>query len=276
MDLNLKPIYDTGTVTFVDAPKNITLKKIDASYTKDPKGIIPNGIYKVFRHEKKKQAFLLIFNTIIIAIVTTLFALFVTDWKAQIHWFWNVPLVVVGALAMTKFVFVGLEMRHLVVSVRMYRESLMAGSRLTPPFISSLYLKLFKKQTRQNWVVIAFIFYGTIITLMFWWLKDANWWIFEFNIWIKNLTKNPEAVGGIMISILIFTLFLHIYLTIYRKKRIIDIQSFFGNEVISQVEIDNIVAEQNKKYKRLFLLSIIIVLVFPFIIRIIYRKIKGK
>ena len=111
---------------------------------------------------------------------------------------------------------------------------------------------------------------------MFWWLKDANWWIFEFNIWIKNLTKNPEAVGGIMISILIFTLFLHIYLTIYRKKRIIDIQSFFGNEVISQVEIDNIVAEQNKKYKRLFLLSIIIVLVFPFIIRIIYRKIKGK
>lgn len=57
MDLNLKPIYDTGTVTFVDAPKNITLKKIDASYTKDPKGIIPNGIYKVFRHEKKNKLF---------------------------------------------------------------------------------------------------------------------------------------------------------------------------------------------------------------------------
>lgn len=55
--MNLKPIYDTGTITFVDSPKNITLKKIDSSYIKDPKGIIPNGIYKVFRHEKKNKFF---------------------------------------------------------------------------------------------------------------------------------------------------------------------------------------------------------------------------
>ena len=158
----------------------------------------------------------------------------------------------------------------------MYRESIVAGSKLTPPFISSLYLKLYKKQTRQNWVVIAFIFYGTVTTLIFWWLKDVNWWIFEFKTWIANLATNPEIIGSIMIGILVTVLFFHIYFTIYRKKRIIDIQSFFGNEVISQLEIDNIVSNQNKKYRRIFFLSIIIILVLPFIIRIIYRKVRGK
>ena len=225
---------------------------------------------------KKKQIFLLILNFIIISISAVFVSLFLTSWKSSIHWFWNVPLMITLGLSLTKFVFVSLEMRHLNVSVKMYRESLVAGSKLTPPFISALYLKLFKKQTRQNWIVIAFIFYGSIITLLFWWLKDANWWIFEFDVWIKNLTKNPQLVGAIMICILVLALILHIYFTIYRKKRIIDIQSFFGNEVISQLEIDTIVSNQNKKYRRFFFLSIIIILVLPFIIRIIYKKIKGK
>ena len=56
--MNLKPIYDTGTITFVDSPKNVVLKKIDSSLVKDPKGVIPNGIYKVFRHEKKTNIFI--------------------------------------------------------------------------------------------------------------------------------------------------------------------------------------------------------------------------
>ena len=55
--MNLKPIYDTGTITFVDSPKNVVLKKIDSSLVKDPKDVIPNGIYKVFRHEKKNKYF---------------------------------------------------------------------------------------------------------------------------------------------------------------------------------------------------------------------------
>lgn len=53
--MKLKPMYNTGTITFMDSPKNIALNKIDASFSKDPKGIIPNGIYKVFRHEKKSK-----------------------------------------------------------------------------------------------------------------------------------------------------------------------------------------------------------------------------
>lgn len=272
--MNLKPIYDTGTITFMDAPKNITFKKIDSTFVKDPKGIIPNGIYKVFKHEKNKQLFLLILNFIFISFFTITLSLFSTIWKDKVHWFWYVPIIIANACVLVKFVYVSLDAKHLSSSVKMYRDSLMAGSKLTPPFISSLYIKLFKKQTLQNWIVIAFIFYGTIITLLFWWLKDVDWWIFHFKQWIADLTKNPELVGGIMISILVFVLLMHIYFTVYRKKRIIDIQSFFGNEVISQVEIDSIVSQKNKTYKRIFFMSILIILVFPFIARIIYKKVK--
>ena len=59
--LELKPIYNTGTITFIESPEKMTLKKIDSSYIRDPKGIIPNGIYKVFKHEKNKQIFLISF-----------------------------------------------------------------------------------------------------------------------------------------------------------------------------------------------------------------------
>lgn len=272
--MNLKPIYDTGTITFIESPKNINLKKIDSSFVKDPKGIIPNGIYKVFRHEKHKHFFLLFLNFSIITSLSIILSLFLTVYKKEIHWFWFCPVLVGLVLSLVKFIYVALDAKHLSASIKMYRESLIAGSKLTPPFISNIYIKLFKKQIRQNWIVIAFIFYGTLITLLFWWLKDVDWWIFHFKNWIKTLTKNPETIGAIMVSILIFVLFLHIYFMIYRKKRIIDIQSFFGNEVISQVEIDAIVNQLNKTYKKMFFISVLVILIFPFMARIIYKKIK--
>ena len=59
--LDLKPIYNTGTITFIESHEKINLKKIDSTCIKDPEGIIPNGIYKVFKHEKDRQIFLLCF-----------------------------------------------------------------------------------------------------------------------------------------------------------------------------------------------------------------------
>lgn len=274
--MDLKPIYNTGTITFVESPEKVTLKKIDSTFIKDPEGIIPNGIYKVFKHEKSKQKFLLIFMGIILLGLIIWISLLSTILLKKIHWFWFIPTIIAFILSSWKLTSVFLDTRHLSQSIKMYRESLLAGSRLTPPFISGLYIKLYKSQARQNWIVIAFLFYGTIFTLLFWWLKDVNWWIFTFKDWIKSLTKNPELVGFFLITILIVTLIMHIYFTVYRKKRIIDIQSFFGNEVISQTEIDEIVRNKNKIYRRAFFISILIVLVFPFIGWIIYKKVIKK
>ncbi len=274
--LNIKPIYNTGTITFVESPEKVTLKKIDSSYVKDPEGIIPNGIYKVFKHEKNKQRFLLSFVGLILLGITIWLALLSTVFLKKVNPFWFVPASLALILFGWKFISIVLDARNLKQSINMYRESLLAGSRLTPPFISNLYISLYKSQARQNWIVIAFLFYGTIFTLLFWWLKDVNWWIFKFKDWIRDLTKNPELVGFIFITILVVTLILHIYFTVYRKKRIIDIQSFFGNEVISEVEIQEVVRKKNKVYRRAFFISVLVVLILPFIGWIIYKKLIKK
>lgn len=273
--MNLKPIYDTGTITFMDAPKSVTLQKIDASFIKDPQGVIPNGIFKVFKNEKHKQLFVLAINASVILVSIILISIFLTALRKNVNWFWNIPLFIALGLSLTKFVFVLLDLKNLSSSIKLYRESLIAGSKLTPPFISNMYIKLYKNQVSQNWLVIFFMFYGIVITILFWWLKDVNWGIFQFKTWIDILSQgHSQLIGGIMITILVFVLILHIYFTVYRKKRIIDIQSFFGNEVVSQVEISTITEPRNSFYKKMFWTSILIVLIFPFIIRFIYKKVK--
>ncbi len=274
--LDLKPIYNTGTITFVESPEKITLKKIDSSYVKDPEGVIPNGIYKVFKHEKNKNNFLLCFTSLLTFTSILLIVIFATVLKNIINPFWYFPVSLGGVLAAWKLITILLNIKHLSQSIAIYRESLLAGSRLTPPFISNLYIKLFKSQARQNWIVIAFLFYGIIFTLLFWWLKDVNWWIFKFKEWINDITSNPEWIGFMLIAILSITLIMHIFFTTYRKKRIIDIQSFFGNEVISQVEIDEIVKNKNKVYRRAFFISILVILILPFVGWIIYKKLIKK
>lgn len=77
--MEIKPIYNTGTITFVENPNKISAVKINSVYKKDPKGIIPNGIYKVFKHENSRYIFvftlctlLLLSQVIIISLLPTL------------------------------------------------------------------------------------------------------------------------------------------------------------------------------------------------------------
>ena len=274
--LELKPIYNTGTITFIESPEKMALKKIDSSYIRDPKGIIPNGIYKVFKHEKNKQIFLISFLGSLLLANLIWILLMATMYKEKINNFWYAPAVISLSLILWKLTTVLLNTKQLNVSINLYRESLIEGSRLTPPFVTNTYFNLYRSQTRQNWIVLTILFYGIIFTLLFWWLKDVQWWIFDFSGWIRAIAHNPENIGIVLITILVVTLVMHIYFTIYRKKRIIDIQSFFGNEVISQLEIDDLVKEKNKQYAKIFILSVLITLVFPFFIWIIYKKFIKK
>ena len=65
---------------------------------------------------------------------------------------------------------------------------------------------------------------------------------------------------------------LHISFTIFRKKRTVDIQSFFGNEVMDYNELQEKKSKAHKFYAKIFLISILLILVLPFIIYIILKK----
>lgn len=271
--MEIKPIYNTGTITFVENPNKISAVKINSTYKKDPKGIIPNGIYKVFKHENTRYIFVFVLSFLLfLSQVIMISVLPVLKWG----WFWYIPTSVIGLASLGKLIYSFIEYRGLKNAISVYRDDLVSGLKTTPPFISDIYIKLYKKQVTHNWITITILFYGAIIVLIFWWLKDVNWWVFDFKKWISDLGPAPENLAIYMIVGLIGVMVVHIWFTIFRKKRILDIQSFFGNEVISQLEIHKTIDAMNKAYRRIFFLSILIILIIPIIVKVIRSKVKGK
>lgn len=272
--MEIKPIYNTGTITFVENPAKINSIKINSNFRQDPKGVIPNGIYKVFRHENTRFLFVFILASMLLVSQVILISLLASVLKWG--WFWYIPTSVVAIASLGKLIYNFIEYRGLKNSINVYRDDLGSGLKTTPPFISNIYIKLYKKQVTHNWITIAILFYGSIAVLIFWWLKDVNWWIFNFKLWISELGPQPENLAIYVIVGLIGVMAIHIWFTIFRKKRIIDIQSFFGNEVISQIEIQKIASDMNKAYRKIFFLSILIILIIPIIVRLILNKMRSK
>ncbi len=272
--MEIKPIYNTGTITFVENPTRINSIKINSNYKQDPLGVIPNGIYKVFKHENTRFLFIFIlcFALLISQIVIISLLPSVLKWG----WFWYIPTSIIGLSSLGKIVYNFVEYRGLKNSIRIYRDDLGSGLKTTPPFISNIYIKLYKKQVTHNWFTITILFYGTIGVLIFWWLKDVNWWVFNFQLWISELGPAPENLAIYIVVGLIGVMVIHIGFTIFRKKRIVDIQSFFGNEVVAQIEIQKTTSEMNKAYRKIFILSVLIILIIPIIIKLILSKVRGK
>lgn len=275
--LDLKPIYNTGTISFSDTPTVVENKNFKRDKAIDANEIIPHGIYRVFNNEIKKQKFIIGLNLVIFLSFLITIILMAASVIKTLGWFWYIPFSIFVLCAGWKSVSTNLELSGMKASIRSYREALSNGSSFTPLFITKMYMKLYQTQVAQNWVTIAILFYGSLGVIVFWFLKDAKpFWIFDFKTWIDNSTKNPELVAYFLIFGLILTGILYFAFTIYRKKRVIDIQSFFGNEVVSQVEIETIKSKKNKLYGKIFFFSVLIILLLPIVGWIIYKLIKKK
>lgn len=281
--LNTNNDFSTETVANRLAYETLQTKALstkDKNRLKDPQGIIPNGIYKVFSLEKSVKLASIITSLIIFLISGILIALFATSPSLfintanneKIKWGWYI----IPSIAITlTFYLMTIELIELIGisrSVVAYRDSIKLGAISTPPFITLLYRKLILKQVRRTWLVVAIIFYVGIFTLIFWGLKDVKWKHLDFKKWIHNSFPNPELVIYILCGIMATVLVLHISFTIFRKKRTVDIQSFFGNEVMDYNELQEKKSKAHKFYAKIFLISILLILVLPFIIYIILKK----
>ncbi|TPR53903.1 MSC_0882 family membrane protein [Metamycoplasma neophronis] len=251
----------------------------------DPKGIIPNGIYSVFRQEINIKKIMLSIDAIIffIALITSLIfgfapGLFNKTENYHTPWGWYIVPVFLMVLTLSNFIFESIELTGIKRNIAVYRESIKAGSSSTPPFISLLYRKLMLKQVYRTWIVVAIIFYVGLFTLAFWGLQDKKWGKLDFNKWIHNSFPNPNIVVYVLCGIMGLVLILFIINTIFRKKRMVDIQSFFGNEVMNYSELAEKRSKAHHKCAKIFFLSILVILVLPFILYIILKKtvLKGK
>ena len=281
--LNTNNDFNTETVANRLAYETLQTKALstkDKNRLKDPQGIIPNGIYKVFSLEKSVKLASIITSLIIFLISGILIALFATSPSLfintanneKIKWGWYIIPSIAIVLTFYLMTIELIELIGISRSVVAYRDSIKLGAISTPPFITLLYRKLILKQVRRTWLVVAIIFYVGIFTLIFWGLKDVKWKHLDFKKWIHNSFPNPELVIYILCGIMATVLALHISFTIFRKKRTVDIQSFFGNEVMDYNELQEKKSKAHKFYAKIFLISILLILVLPFIIYIILKK----
>lgn len=281
--LNTNNDFNTETVANRLAYETLQTKALstkDKNRLKDPQGIIPNGIYKVFSLEKSVKLASIISSLIIFIISAIFITLFITSPSLfinianneKIKWGWYIIPSIAIVLTFYLMTIELIELIGISRSVVAYRDSIKLGAISTPPFITLLYRKLILKQVRRTWLVVAIIFYVGIFTLIFWGLKDVKWKHLDFKKWIHNSFPNPELVIYILCGIMATVLALHISFTIFRKKRTVDIQSFFGNEVMDYNELQEKKSKAHKFYAKIFLISILLILVLPFIIYIILKK----
>ncbi|ACF06991.1 Uncharacterised protein [Metamycoplasma arthritidis] len=296
--MSLKPIYSgdpklspnsAGTATLTNRLIEESIQTRALSHgtkLKDPAGVIPNGIYKVFEAEQNLKWTMIVLNAILftIALVSVfLFAykpnLFV-DLSAgkKISWAWYLFPAFAFLISIYFIVIESIELMGIKKSVVAYRESINSGSTVTPPFISILYYKLSMTQVKRTWIVVAILFYMGLYTIIFWALQDAKWGILDFDKWIHASFPNPNAVVYMLCGIMATVLILYIINTFFRKKRMVDIQSFFGNEVIDYNDLQDKKTKANRFYAKIFFISVLVLLILPFILYIILKKfvLKGK
>lgn len=275
--MEIKPLNDSTTIKFSIAETSVKSLQAPAKEKTDKEGIIPNSIYKVIRWEVFRQRFTMIFSSIILIVMIIMVSLYASD-AIHVGWASYIIPITVSTFSLLKFLKTLQEFTWLRKAVRLYKEGLRVnlGTSSTPPFISRIYVELHRKQIAHNWLTFTLLFYGGILTVLLWLLKDVSWWIFEFKKWIHSLFSNPDLMSWLFTAALIIIVVAHIVFMIQRRARILDINAYYGQSITPESEISVIKQERNKFYRRLFIVSVIVILIIPLVIKLILRIIRLK
>lgn len=268
--MEIKPMFDQTIKMNI---QSISLDKVSHK-RKEEDNSIPNGIYRVIRWERIRQWVTTGINISIILGMIILISIYAS--QDNVKWSAYIIPVVTLLLSVWKLFITLIEKSSLNNDVIRYREDLKHNLTSTPPFIARMYRSLYIKQVSHNWLTIFIMFYGGIATLLLWWLKDVSWWIFDFKTWIQDLFESPTTMAWIFTITLIAVAVIHIIFAIQRKKRIVDIDSYFGQSLESPGNIIAIKSEKNKAYRRIFIFSLMILLVIPVVVRFILRRLGRR
>ena len=266
--MKIKPLNDD---TLVIKKSKIKFK---SSKNKKINSLIPKGMQKIIKNEKLKQILLLLISTMfslaVVVYITLLALVYKSGWASYLF-----PVVIL-LIFLYKLFKTLVDYKAFNRQIKKYEEDLKIDSSYTPSFLTSIYSNSIKNQVIHNWLTFTILFYGFFLTLFIWGLKDTIWWILDFKNWIKSLFVDPN-LWIIILSISLISLFgLHLIFTIQRNKKKQDIKLYFNQDVLllnNETEIKN---KLNKSFKRLFILKIMIILVFPIIIFLILKRFRKK
>lgn len=272
--MNIVPKYDSNTIKIAtNAPTKLSLST--PKVVTDPTGQISNGIYRVIHWEMLRQFITIIVSGTLLLGAIILIILFSTAFKTS--WPGYIIPVMMILLAGYKFFISLIEKSALKKAVTRYKEDLRIGLTSTPPFIVKLYQNIYKKQVGHNWLTFFLLLNGGILTILLWWLKDVSWWIFDFEGWIHAMFNNPTLMSWIFTVSLLAIAVVHIVMAIQRKKRILEIDAYFGSQIVPTADINEIKSSRNKAYRRLFIIYVMVILIIPLIVKMcmkLFRRSK--
>ncbi|WP_373436494.1 MSC_0882 family membrane protein [Metamycoplasma equirhinis] len=247
----------------------------NTSPTEKLETVLETGTKKIFKQELSFISAILIINTllILISITSILFLkyapiLFATTTKIP----WGLYLIPSLIICFNLYFLIIKLIYFFAIkkALLLYKQD-----HFVSPLISLIYQKLVFNQVKRFWFTIAFLFYGSLIALIFYFLKGVEWKFFKFKEWFVIAFKNPNLVFYFLTNLLILNLLIYIILTIVNKKRTADIQVFYRNEINLQ-NIENNKSKLNKTLAKIFIFSILTILIAPLITYLIARKIRKK
>ena len=264
--MEIKPLNDN---TIVIKKSKIKFK---SSKNKKINSLIPKGMQKIIKNEKLKQ-FLLIsissaFSLVLIAYIMLLGLFYKSGWASYLF-----PIIILSIFLYKLFKTL-VDIRAFNRRILKYEEDLKLDSNYIPSFLASIYKNSIQNQVIHNWLTFTIVFYGVLLTLFIWIFKDISWWILDFQSWIKSLLVDPNLWIIVLSVSLIFVFVLHLFFAIQRNKKKQDIKLYFGQDtqlLSNEVEVKN---KLNKSFKRLFILKLMIISVFPIIIFLILKRIR--
>ena len=271
--MKLIPINNnTQTKLFTTNNAKITKKELKRSNNDDPQNIISSGMYSIIFHHRRNIFTAIIFIFLILASFLSLILYFALNLKPG--WFAYIVPIFFFILIGYKWILLLSQYNLFNKLVSRYREDVQYDLTSVPQFLDTIYVGLIKKQIIHNWITFISIFYIGIFTLIIWWLKDQSWGFLRFHSWINSAFKNPSLITTLLLVSISILAIVYLYCSIKRKQQIYKIDSFIGNKIVSATEIVQMKALINKTWRRGFILSVLMILVIPLILRLVLKLIK--
>ncbi|PAF55018.1 MSC_0882 family membrane protein [Mycoplasmopsis agassizii] len=304
--MNIKPLNDTSTVNIITPSEQMQKIYLETTtFQKPPNEIIPNGLYRVFRFERFFDVFMMVALSMVILTMAAIIIvntirpdLLLTPTIKQeltINVAENTTLqpliaiyIITGLVifaAFAKIISVAIDFSSIKRSMEQYRNNLKNEDYSSPAYIDNLYKRLIVGQVNHNWITIHLLWFGGLFVAILFGLKNADWSIGEpggvylpitWNIWIKNAFIDPDLVVTLFVTILLAWIVTHIVFFLVRKKRKMDIESFFAKSQLADTETSQKwVSRTRKIWFTTFLILNLILIVIP-AAYLIYQVIKKR
>ncbi|QSF13749.1 MSC_0882 family membrane protein [Mycoplasma sp. Mirounga ES2805-ORL] len=290
-----RPIVNTGAIEIVQNNHEFGFSNTSAKVYRDPKNQISPRAYKVVRSEKILKLTLMLIHYIIMFLAIGMFLITyapkITSYKILFDKVYNGYLFLFATVAFIAFCFGTknlIEKAQWAKTIQRYRDAISIGDYASSNTFHNAYRKIVLKDVNLTWGLIFILTYQGIITAIIYGLYVSGSWDlttkvleihFNWPAWLDGSFKNTVAFCIISGSIMIGLIIAFSVIILFDKKRLGDIDEFFGEKSIEiHDQIEKAKKERNKMWLRIYVVLVVLTILLPIAIFLValWRSIRKK